>query len=116
MPDSSTELTLVPLPDPLYAIEPRAIGPKDTRSYTRRLTLRNAATLSGGKHPATGLPLLNLGKVMTKHDERCGNCKHLTGHSHDKTWYKCGLVPMTFGPGTDIRLKWPACVKWERQD
>jgi len=27
--------------------------------------------------------------------------------------WKCGLVKATGGPGTDIRLKWAACSRWE---
>jgi hypothetical protein len=110
----SEQATLFELPAPLFEIEPQPLGPKDTRSYTRRLTIRNRALLAGGVHPATKMPLLPTDR-MPYDGARCGNCKHLTSHSHDRTWYKCSLVPITGGPGTDIRLKWPACIKWERE-
>lgn len=45
--------------------------------------------------------------------ESCRTCKHLGGHSRGRRWYKCSLVKMTLGPGTDIRLKSPACWRWE---
>lgn len=107
---------LFELPPPAYGIEPRPLGPKDTRSYTRRLTIRNNAMLAGGKHPATKMPLLPTDR-QPYDGARCGNCKHAQLHSNgNRAWWKCGLVPVTSGPGTDIRLKWPACVKWERQD
>lgn len=35
------------------------------------------------------------------------------GHGGKRTYYKCMLMPVTNGPGSDIRLSWPACVKWE---
>lgn len=55
-------------------------------------------------HPGTG-----------PEGETCGSCRHVTGHRRSRTYYKCGLVQMTFGPGTDIRLKSPACWRWEKE-
>jgi hypothetical protein len=110
---------VIPIPDldAWIAEHPGRHRPRkpDDISYTRHLTMRNNAMLAGGKHPATGLPLLGADKHPYD-GARCGNCLHLAGHSHDRTWYKCGLTNWTFGAKTDIRLKWPACVKWERDD
>jgi hypothetical protein len=104
----SEQPTLFPLPKPRFGIEPQPLGPKDTRSYTRRLTIRNNALLAGGRHPATGLTL------RYPEGETCGTCEHLLPSGNgNKTWYKCGLVPYTSSIATDIRLKWPACIKWE---
>lgn len=45
--------------------------------------------------------------------ESCRTCACLkaTGYNR-KTYYKCALVKPTGGPGTDIRLKSPACSQW----
>ena len=47
--------------------------------------------------------------------ETCKTCRYATRVDyHDKRYYKCDLIEQwTHGPGTDIRLKWPACAKWE---
>lgn len=39
----------------------------------------------------------------------CGDCRHC----HGGRYKKCGLVRETAGPGTDIRLKTPACEFFE---
>jgi hypothetical protein len=112
----SEQPTLFDLPKPLYAIEPAPIGPKDTRSYTRRLTIRKNAMLAGGKHPATKMPLRHLQPEHSSESfiQSCGTCAHSKRYSNgNRGWWKCELVPVTSGPGTDIRLRWPACVKWE---
>ena len=45
--------------------------------------------------------------------ETCKTCKHAYFHRGSKRYYKCDLVRATGGPATDIRLKWPACARWE---
>jgi hypothetical protein len=75
------------------------------QSYGQRLTARKNGMLATGRHPATSLPL--------RADEHCGTCVHAVGHRRTKTYYKCDLVALSFGPLTDIRLSWPACTKWE---
>lgn len=47
--------------------------------------------------------------------ETCGSCEHAYGIRHSKVYYKCALVKATRGAGTDIRLKWPACSRWEKE-
>jgi hypothetical protein len=47
--------------------------------------------------------------------ETCRSCAHrriLNTYGHN--WHKCGLLEhrWTRGPGTDIRLKSPACLHW----
>ena len=40
----------------------------------------------------------------------CRDCASLRCHTPGgRRYYKCGLVAMTAGPATDIRLKDPAC-------
>lgn len=50
--------------------------------------------------------------------ERCGTCrfKLSTGLRNTRRYFKCELTKNTWGPATDIRLKWPACAKWEAKD
>lgn len=45
--------------------------------------------------------------------ETCGSCKHSYCVQYAKRYHKCRLVKATGGPGTDIRLKWAACSRWE---
>jgi hypothetical protein len=45
--------------------------------------------------------------------EACKTCVHAKRQlHHDKYYWKCELVAETRGPGTDIRLKSPACHAW----
>lgn len=44
--------------------------------------------------------------------ETCKTCLHAYYHERTKRYWKCGLVKPTSGPGTDIRLKSPACSMW----
>lgn len=48
--------------------------------------------------------------------ETCGSCEHMvrTGGGHDR-YPKCLLTraAWTHGPRTDVRVRWPACSKWE---
>lgn len=45
--------------------------------------------------------------------ETCGTCaNHVANDQWSKRYYKCKLVHWTHGPGTDIRLKDPACSLW----
>lgn len=46
----------------------------------------------------------------------CGNCKHLFKRRMSRSYLKCDLMKNTFGPGTDLRIKWRGCVKWEAKD
>jgi hypothetical protein len=45
--------------------------------------------------------------------ETCKTCEHsYRRQGGSNAYFKCDLVPPTNGPGTDIRLKSPACFKW----
>jgi hypothetical protein len=76
-------------------------------SEGRRRTLRNQGLIEAGIHPATRLAL--------RDGATCGSCAHLVtnGGRRGRSWFKCGLVPVTSGPGTDVRLSWPACQRWD---
>lgn len=72
----------------------------------QRRTLRAEGRLAAGVHPMTRVPLANNG-------ESCGTCANLERHGGgNRSYFKCGLVANTSGPGTDIRMKWPACNLW----
>lgn len=45
--------------------------------------------------------------------ETCGGCEHAVRFGH---WSKCGLAQAkwTSGRATDIRLRAPACERWEK--
>lgn len=47
--------------------------------------------------------------------ETCRTCAHARCIKFAKTYHKCALVTPTAGPGTDIRLKWPACSQWAKR-
>lgn len=82
---------------------------RDGQSYGAAMTERKRHMLEQGMHPATGVAL------RTGLADSCGTCKNcvLTGNGNS-SFYKCKLVHNTHGSATDIRLKWPACIKWER--
>jgi len=44
--------------------------------------------------------------------ESCRTCACLRVSGRTRNYYKCALVKPTGGPGTDIRLKSPACSQW----
>ena len=52
---------------------------------------------------------------MYGYDEshRCGDCRHCEAHFRQKTYYKCRLMGISASEATDIRLKDPACKRWE---
>ena len=44
----------------------------------------------------------------------CRDCVHLaSGNYHGTLYHKCSLYGMTHGPGTDWKLGYPACGKFE---
>lgn len=45
--------------------------------------------------------------------QRCKTCVHLYGKAFSKVYYKCKQFKDTSGPGTDWRINWQACGKWE---
>lgn len=47
--------------------------------------------------------------------KQCKTCSHLHAKHWDKTYYKCDLRPDTNGPGTDHRVRWVACSRYEER-
>ncbi|KQQ39084.1 hypothetical protein ASF58_23370 [Methylobacterium sp. Leaf125] len=50
--------------------------------------------------------------------ETCGSCEHLVRRQRSKTYPKCGLnrAGWTCGPASDVRVRDPACSKWEKPE
>lgn len=49
-------------------------------------------------------------------NDTCKTCDHLmNGYYHGKSYYKCELWIVSHSSATDIRLKNPACNKYERE-
>lgn len=46
-------------------------------------------------------------------DAQCRDCMHLRVKEWAGRYFKCLLRGDTNGPGTDHRLRWPACGKYE---
>lgn len=44
---------------------------------------------------------------------QCKTCKHLFAREFANTYYKCDLRQNTGGAGTDHRVTWKACAKYE---
>jgi len=93
--------TLFPVPDPPPVL-----------SAGQKLTKRNNDLIARGKHPATLLPLL--GSADT-----CGDCAH---HHHYQyragAHHKCDQHRLgeSHSAASDVRVGWPACVRFERAD
>lgn len=51
-------------------------------------------------------------------NEKCGDCKFFERfHYHNKLYFKCSKTKITHGAGTDWRVNWQACGKFEiRED
>lgn len=48
--------------------------------------------------------------------ETCGNCKHCVQKRQRRNYYKCFKIKKnwTSGPGSDLRLRDPACMFFEK--
>jgi hypothetical protein len=47
-------------------------------------------------------------------EKRCKHCSHLFKKQYAGTYYKCDLRINTNGQGTDHRVNWSACSKFEK--
>ena len=57
------------------------------------------------------------GLYGTHEGETCGTCKHFWRQTyHRKVYFKCRMTRISRGPGTDWRVGWAACGRWERRD
>lgn len=105
-----SEDRLFDVPDPVMDIQVH----KSRKTYTAELrgvmvkmeTAQQATNAAKGLHPTSGYPLAESGT--------CGDCGLLLRHErYRKTYLKCLAVrDLTHGPGTDVRAKWPACIRF----
>lgn len=107
---------------PLFDLDTQALPglqlppPERTLSPDARRTLRNAATLAAGRHPLGTRLHRDAAPADDRKAEglRCGSCIHAFRKGGVAGNYtKCRAHTVTGGPGTDIRLYWPACERWE---
>lgn len=91
--------------------DPTVFGPGVERlGPDARRTRRRQALLDQGIHPATGRPLAD-----PELGHQCRDCTHCTSREGSfykggrRRYWKCELAGITRGPGTDIRISWPAC-------
>lgn len=111
MPDEQTRLfglppVLLGQPDPTPEPWPAWFaGDANCTPATHRDRVRRGLHPLGARLAAEGHP---------GHGHACRDCAHsaLLGH-HDRAFHKCDLIRRTHGPGTDLRLKWAACIRWE---
>lgn len=47
--------------------------------------------------------------------KKCKDCSHLYSKEFANKYYKCDLRKDTNGPGTDHRINWNACGKYEKK-
>jgi hypothetical protein len=43
----------------------------------------------------------------------CGDCISFFWVQYARRYFKCRRAHQTAGPGTDWRVKWPACGQWQ---
>jgi hypothetical protein len=78
---------------------------------TLPLSAEQAEWLAGQLPKASTNPCVNLyGPGPT--DKKCKDCRLLTYRQCGKRYYKCHLRNITSGPGTDHRMRWPACGRF----
>jgi len=58
-------------------------------------------------------PMLKFGRGPA--GKRCKECRHLFSKHYGNTYHKCRFRFDTNGPGTDHRVNWAACVKFEQK-
>lgn len=106
--------------DPGDPIAPEAAPDANLGADARR-TLRRNQQLAAGIHPRTRLPILEP-RVST-----CGDCIFHFERRMASTYQKCGYsyaayqhgdghityLNVSGGPGTDVRLSWPACSAYK---
>lgn len=83
---------------------------KKRPSADRQRTARRKALLESGIHPATRIPLLG-------GEATCGDCVYSVRVAHNsRSYWKCVLVGVSRGAGTDIRKSWPACRDYAKEE
>lgn len=82
------------------------VAADEALSAGARRTQRQRADIAAGRHPATRTALADGGQT-------CGGCAYsIRVQGGRRTYWKCEKVGVTHGPGSDIRISWPACTVW----
>jgi len=84
-----------------------AVPEPERLSPDRRRTIKQREMLAKGRHPATGLELIE--------GHTCGECVHQHTYSHDRVWHKCDMHRLgeSHSAASDIRVGWPACTSFK---
>ncbi len=82
-------------------------------SYGSQLTIFGELTPIGKTSSVKQNPCIS--SYGTTEGKKCKTCKLLYYHEMSKRYYKCRLRKFTHGPGTDHRVNWPACGKYEER-
>lgn len=91
---------------PVAAPGPRRNARGESPDQAR--TRRNREAIERGRHPITKVALLREG------GHTCGGCDHAyRTNGGNRSYWKCDTVTHAGGPGTDLRVSWPACVRFE---
>ena len=78
-----------------------------------KLEFANPEHIALNKKPKVGLSWAERTGYYKQSGYQCKHCKFVTTNQKANTYYKCNKHPITNGPGTDIRLKDPACILFE---
>lgn len=105
-PKPLDESPLLPLPGEMGLDEYKAFVEAKgwLPAWAKGCTPTQMRQVASGRHP--------MGERLAENGERCGTCAHLVTKEWSKTYFKCGLVKGTGGPATDVRKRWPACIRW----
>jgi len=89
-------------------MRPRKGLPLD--NYPKTWTKQQKVRANRCLHPTMGEPYLLESSDV---GPTCGNCGHLKPH---RRYWKCALIPTTFGRGTDVNVSWDGCRMWQPVD
>jgi hypothetical protein len=96
-------MPLIPDGPAMTPAERRKLFPKSPRGRSRSNPMPRGYAAEPGTGPA---------------GETCGSCRHHAERWLARTYHKCGLMSAywTGGGATDIRVRSPACSRWEKAD
>lgn len=99
------------------AIVAQAAEPAAKLKPDQARALRQAAAMQRGMHPLGSKLHPDAADGRTGEGLRCRGCVHVTTQGYTSGRYlKCDAHTITRGPGTDLRLWWPACERYEAKE
>lgn len=91
------------------------VAPKPTPDQAR--ALRQAARIERGMHPLGSRLHIDAAELRTGKGLRCRSRVHVVAQGGTSGRYlKCDAHTVTRGPGTDLRMWWPACERHEPKE